>query len=67
MGTELINLGASTKLTLEKVFSKLVLTPGEDPWFIASDSESITGEPGALRDIIRKAGLTAQEFEELLK
>jgi predicted membrane-bound spermidine synthase len=50
MGTELVNLGASTKLTLEKVFSKLVLAPGEDTWFIASDSESVTGEPGILRD-----------------
>ncbi|MHC4571030.1 MAG: 4Fe-4S binding protein [Planctomycetota bacterium] len=50
MGTELINLGASTKLTLEKVFSQLVLTPGEDTWFIASDSKNLTGEPGTLRD-----------------
>jgi len=50
MGTELVNLGASTKQTLEKVFSQLVLAPGEDTWFIASDSESITGEPGILRD-----------------
>ena len=50
MGTELVNLGASTKQTLEKAFSKLVLAPGEDTWFIASDSESITGEPGILRD-----------------
>ncbi|MGD8501671.1 MAG: hypothetical protein PVJ86_13550, partial [Phycisphaerales bacterium] len=50
MGTELVNLGASTKLTLEKVFSELVLTPGEDTWFIASDSENVTGEPGMLRD-----------------
>ncbi|MHC4426425.1 MAG: 4Fe-4S binding protein [Planctomycetota bacterium] len=50
MGTELVNLGASTKLTLEKVFSRLVLTPGEHTWFIASDSENITGDPGTLRD-----------------
>ena len=50
MGTELVNLGASTKLTLEDVFSKLVLIPGEDTWFIGSDSEDITGEPGTLRD-----------------
>ena len=50
MGTELINLGASTKLTLEQVFSKLVITPGEDTWFIASDSENLTGDPGTLRD-----------------
>ncbi len=50
MGTELVNLGASNKLTLEKVFSKLVLVPGEQTWFIASDSENITGQPGTLRD-----------------
>ena len=50
MGTELINLGASTKLTVEKVFSQLVLTPGEDTWFIASDSGKLTGDPGSLRD-----------------
>jgi predicted membrane-bound spermidine synthase len=50
MGTELINLGGSTKLTLEKVFSQIVLTPGEDTWFIASDSGKLTGDPGSLRD-----------------
>ena len=50
MGTELVNLGASTKLTLEQVFSQLVLTPGEDTFFLASDSENLTGQPGILRD-----------------
>ncbi len=50
MGTELSNLGASTKLTIEEVFSHLVLTPGEDTWFIASDSSNLTGNPGILRD-----------------
>ena len=50
MGTELVNLGASTRLTLEKAFSRLVLIPGEDTWFIVSNSEKITGEPGTLRD-----------------
>jgi len=50
MGTELVNLGASVKLTLEKVFSQIVLTPGESTWFIASDSKSLTGKPGLLRD-----------------
>ncbi len=49
MGTELINLGASTKLTLEKVFLQLVLTPGEDTWFIVSDSGKLSGDPGILR------------------
>ena len=54
MGTELINLGASTKLTLEKVFSQLVITPGEDTWFIASapasHEQGLTGDPATLRD-----------------
>jgi predicted membrane-bound spermidine synthase/Na+-translocating ferredoxin:NAD+ oxidoreductase RnfG subunit len=50
MGTELVDLGASTKRTLEQVFSKLALVPGENTWFIASNSPAITGEPGTLRD-----------------
>ena len=50
MGTELVSLGASTKLTLEKAFAHLVLVPGEDTWFIASDSETLTGQPGVLAD-----------------
>ncbi|MHC4646875.1 MAG: spermine/spermidine synthase domain-containing protein, partial [Planctomycetota bacterium] len=50
MGTELINLGASTKLTLEKVFPQLVLAPGEETWFVASDSSDVTQDPGILRD-----------------
>jgi predicted membrane-bound spermidine synthase/Na+-translocating ferredoxin:NAD+ oxidoreductase RnfG subunit len=50
MGGELINLGASVKLTLSKVFSNLVITPGEQTWFLTSDSEHLTGQPGILRD-----------------
>jgi hypothetical protein len=50
MGTELINLGASTRLTLEKVFSELVLAPGDDTWLIVSDSAELTGQPGVLQD-----------------
>ncbi len=50
IGTELTNLGASTKLTLEGVFSHLVLTPGDETWFIVSDSNNLTGNPGTLRD-----------------
>ena len=54
MGTELIDLGASTRRSLEKVFSHLVLTPGDDTWFIASDSENLTGNPGILQDRFAK-------------
>jgi|GEM_PF-273806 len=50
MGTELVNLGASTKLTMQSVFSQLVLTPGEDTWFLVSDAPELTGDPGTLRD-----------------
>jgi len=55
MGTELVNLGASTKHTLEQVFSRLVLTAGEETWFLVSDSEQLTGDPGVLQD--RFAGI----------
>lgn len=50
IGTELTHLGASTKATLAVVFGGLVLTPGEWTWFIASDSDSLTGDPAVLRD-----------------
>ncbi len=49
MGTELATIGASTKLTLEQAFSHLVLVPGDNSWFIASDS-NLTGNPGLLRE-----------------
>ena len=49
MGTELIDLGASTKRTLEKLFSHLVLTPGDDTFFLACDSNNLTGKPDLLQ------------------
>jgi predicted membrane-bound spermidine synthase len=50
MGTELVTIGASTKLTLAQVFPHLVLAPGDISWFIASDADTITGDPGTLRN-----------------
>jgi len=50
MGTELINLGASTKLTLEKVFAAFVIVPGEETWFVASDREDLTDKPAILQE-----------------
>ncbi len=50
MGTELINLGASTKLTLEKVFAGSVIVPGEETWFIASDRKDLTDKPAILQE-----------------
>ncbi|MGA2071242.1 MAG: 4Fe-4S binding protein [Sedimentisphaerales bacterium] len=49
MGTELATIGASAKLTLKQAFSHLVLVPGDNSWFIASDS-NLTGDPGILRE-----------------
>jgi len=50
MGTELINLGASIRLTLREVFAGLVLAPGEETWFTASDSATLSSDPAVLRD-----------------
>lgn len=50
MGTELVSIGASTKVTLEQVFSTLVLVPGEDTWFIVSNGGELSGDPGTVRD-----------------
>ncbi|MHC5073266.1 MAG: 4Fe-4S binding protein [Planctomycetota bacterium] len=50
MGTELMSLGASVKQTLEKVFSNFVLVPGEESWFVSSDSNKLKTEPGICRD-----------------
>jgi predicted membrane-bound spermidine synthase/Na+-translocating ferredoxin:NAD+ oxidoreductase RnfG subunit len=50
MGTELISLGASTRLTLNRVFSKFAITPGDQTWFLASNSDSLTADPGTLMD-----------------
>ncbi len=62
MGTELINLGASTKLTLQRAFSQFVITPGEDTWFIASDSGKLTGDPAILRDRFAAINGAAEVF-----
>ncbi len=50
MGAELAALGASVKLTLEKVFAHLVLVPGDETWLLASDAPTLSGDPATLRD-----------------
>ncbi len=50
MGSELVNIGASAKLTLSKVFSSFAVAPDDTAWFIASDSNDVTGDPGMLRE-----------------
>ncbi len=50
MGTELVTIGASARVTLSKAFSNIVVVPGDTTWFIACDSSEITGEPGTLRE-----------------
>lgn len=50
MGAELAALGTSTRATLAEVFGSQVLVPGEQTWWIASDSAELTDDPAALRD-----------------
>ena len=50
MGAELAGLGASVRMTMSKVFSNLVLVPGDQTWLIASQGQGLTGDPGILRD-----------------
>lgn len=50
MGAELAGLGASVKLTLERVFARMVIVPGDETWLLASDSRDLTGDPAILRD-----------------
>jgi predicted membrane-bound spermidine synthase/Na+-translocating ferredoxin:NAD+ oxidoreductase RnfG subunit len=50
LGAELVRLGASVQKTLAQVFSNLVLVPGDQTWLVASDSQSLTGDPAILRD-----------------
>ena len=49
MGTELVTIGASAKLTLEQAFSHLTLVPGDNAWLIASDNNDVTSDPDILR------------------
>jgi predicted membrane-bound spermidine synthase/Na+-translocating ferredoxin:NAD+ oxidoreductase RnfG subunit len=50
MGTELVTIGASAKQTLSRAFANMVFVPGDLAWFIVSDGDNLTGEPGDLRD-----------------
>ncbi|MGA2172590.1 MAG: 4Fe-4S binding protein [Sedimentisphaerales bacterium] len=50
MGTELVTIGASAKLTLTRVFPNMVIAAGDQTWFIASDANDISGDPGTLRN-----------------
>jgi predicted membrane-bound spermidine synthase/Na+-translocating ferredoxin:NAD+ oxidoreductase RnfG subunit len=50
MGTELVNLGASVRNTLQTVFSHFTLTAGEQSFFLASDSSSLSDKPLILKD-----------------
>ncbi|OHB63542.1 MAG: hypothetical protein A2Y77_03355, partial [Planctomycetes bacterium RBG_13_62_9] len=55
MGAELAALGASVRFTLERLFSHLVLVPGDETWLLASDAPTLTGDPAALRDRLATA------------
>ncbi|MBN1268066.1 MAG: hypothetical protein JXB04_00620 [Kiritimatiellae bacterium] len=50
MGTELVNLGASLYATLAEVFGRVVLKPGDETWFVASDQAALSSSADVLRD-----------------
>jgi len=49
LGAELVFLGASALATLESVFDRVLLKPGEDSWFYASDGGLLTASGEVLR------------------
>lgn len=50
MSDELINAGASVFHTLDSVFDRIVLKPGDETWLIASDGQELSVSPAILRD-----------------
>jgi len=50
MGTELIELGASSLHTLKQVFSHIAIKPGEQTWFLAGHTDELSEQPGTLKD-----------------
>ena len=50
LGGELAYLGASMLHTVESVFKHVVIKPGDDTWFLASDGEGLSQAPAVLRD-----------------
>lgn len=49
LGTELANVGASLWQTLQEVFARVTVKPGDETWFVASDEAPITASPAVLR------------------
>lgn len=50
LGEELARVGASALVTLESVFARVVLKPGEESWWLASDDAALEEAPAVLRD-----------------
>ncbi|MBN1766590.1 MAG: 4Fe-4S binding protein [Sedimentisphaerales bacterium] len=50
MGTELVQLGASCLRTMEEVFGRVAIKPGEHTWLLAGDRADLSEQSGILRD-----------------
>ncbi len=50
LGPEYAFIGASALSTLQAIFPKVVLKPGDETWFLASRGEMLSTSPGELRD-----------------
>ncbi len=50
LGSELALLGASVMTTLEQVFPRVALKPGESSWLLGGDRAELSESPAVLRD-----------------
>ncbi len=50
LGPEYSYIGASALSTLQLVFPKVVVKPGDETWFLASRAGKLSSNPGELRD-----------------
>ncbi|MBN2143559.1 MAG: hypothetical protein JW774_02940, partial [Candidatus Aureabacteria bacterium] len=53
LGEELIRIGSSLYLTLKSCFLNIILKPGEESWFIASDWKEISSSASILSERFR--------------
>ncbi len=53
MGDELANMGASVFSTLQSVFKRQIIRPGDETWIVASDGNMLSTAAAELRDRFR--------------
>lgn len=62
LGGELAALGASGLVTLESVFENVVVKPGDDTWFFASNADYVSEDGAVLRERLREIDPAGQRY-----